>query len=153
MPLHGKGIVIDMKKTICLLLSALLLLACVGCNNKKDAEPELPKPANAPEVLAKWDEYDILASVPRYLGSGFFDNVYVGQEGMTVVSYVAVPAEEFESYAMAMGNYGFVLEDDSSIWVTQGITGVPIFKKGSLKLTLVWNMNGTLDIGVSRIAD
>lgn len=142
-----------MKKALCAILAALILAALAGCAKKTDDKTELPKPANAPEVLAKWDEYDILASVPRYLGSGFFDNVYVGQDGMTVVSYVAVPAEEFESYAIAMGNYGFVLEDDSSIWVTQGITGVPIFKKGSLKLTLVWNMNGTLDIGVSRIAD
>ena len=141
-----------MKKALCAILAALILAALAGCAKKTDDKTELPKPANDPEVLAKWDEYGILDPVPRYTGTGFFENVYEGKNGMTVVSYLAVPADDFETYALNMSNYGFTLDPESSIWMTEGISGVPIFKKGSVELTLVWNVNGTLDIGVSKAA-
>lgn len=141
-----------MKRFLCIILAALMLAAFAGCSNKKNEEQELPKFANDPEVLAKWDEYEILNNIPRYTGSGLFDNIYVGEAGMTVVSFLGVSAEDFEAYAKNMSAYGFKLDEGSSIWVTEGITGVPIFKKGSTELTLVWNMNGSLDIGVKQTA-
>lgn len=103
--------------------------------------------ANDPEVLAKWDEYDRLDGIPRFTLNGVFENIYESNE-MTVVSFLGVSQNDFEAYTQVLTSDGFRLRDDSSIWITEGMSGVPVFEKGSITLTLVWSMNGSLDISV-----
>ena len=140
----------QMKKIVLTAL-ALLLSAFVlaGCSHSYDpGEDALPKKASDPEVLKQWDGYEKLAGIPRYTAGGFFDNIYVGEDGMTVVSFKAVSDDEFEAYANSFLAEGFKLAEGSSIWVSKGMSGVPQFEKGSVNVTLVWSMSGDLDVGV-----
>jgi hypothetical protein len=123
-----------------------------GCIKPGDeGEDELPKPANDPEVVARWDEFEILSGLPRYAYSGVHDDFYTGDDGTVVVSFVGVSAEDFIRYTDELSAAGFALKDNSSIWITENMSGVPIFVKGDREVTLVWNLNLTLDISVSRI--
>ncbi len=131
-----------------MLVTALMAFAFAGCGSSyKPGTDDLPKSASDPEVVKKWDEYSKLDGLPRYTGAGIFDNIYVGEDGMVVVSFKAVSADDFESYAQSYLSNGFELEEGSSIWVTNGMSGVPQFKKGNASVTLVWTMNGDLDVG------
>ena len=142
-----------MKKRTAFLLAALILAfaAFGGCIKPGDeGETELPKPANDPEVIARWDEFEILAGLPRYAYSGVHDDFYTGADGSVVVSFVGVPAEDFVYYTNDLTDAGFKLKDNSSIWITENMSGVPVFVKGDIEVTLVWNINLTLDISVSH---
>ena len=135
-----------MKRAIILVLAALLLLPLTACRSDNTPADELPKMASDPEVLARWDEYSMLDGVPRYKLTGILDNFYEGQDGSVVVSFFGVSDEDFESYCADILASGYRLKEGSSIWYTTGMSGVPQFEKGSRSLTLVWSMNGSLDI-------
>lgn len=139
-----------MKRFVSVILVLLLSACCfAGCSSKySPPEDALPKEASDPEVLNKWDGYDKLNGIPRFTGKGFFDDIYTGNDGMVVVSYKGVSADDFEEYANSYLSEGFKLSEGSAIWVSYGISGVPQFKKGNVNVTLVWSMNGGLDIGV-----
>lgn len=126
-----------------LLAAAMLFCACGGKNGGTD---ELPKMASDPELIKMWDGYSMLDGVPRYKLSGIFDNFYEGEDGSVVVSFFGVSADDYVAYCNEVMASGYRLRSGSSIWVTEGMTGVPVFEKGSRGLTLVWNMNGGLDI-------
>lgn len=143
-----------MNKRVIFLLAALMLAfaAFGGCIKPGDeGEDELPKPANDPEVVARWDEFEILSGLPRYAYSGVHDDFYTGKDGTVVVSFVGVSAEDFVSYTNDLKTAGFTLKDNSSIWITENMSGVPVFTKGKVEVTLVWNINLTLDISVSPV--
>ncbi|MBO6061897.1 MAG: hypothetical protein J6P98_07275 [Clostridia bacterium] len=135
-----------MKRSIILFLAVLLLLPLAACKSDNNHTYELPKAANDPEVLARWDEYPMLDGVPRYKLSGILEDFYKGPDGSVVVSFLGVSDADFESYCTEVLASGYRLKDGSSIWYTTGMSGVPQFEKGSRSLTLVWSMNGSLDI-------
>lgn len=139
-----------MKRIIVILLSVLLIaFAAAGCGGGYKS-PDTPIEAGDPEALLRWDEHAILAGVPRYSHNGIFQDIYNGDSGMTVVSILGVSEEDFVAYTDELQAQGYKLAEGSSIWTTQGMSGVPIFEKGNKTVTLVWLMNGSLDIGVEE---
>ncbi|MBQ1817975.1 MAG: hypothetical protein II124_05005 [Clostridia bacterium] len=126
-------------------LAVAALMTC-GCTGSKKQPDELPKMASDPELLKMWDAYSMLDGVPRYSLGGIFDNFYTGEDGSVVVSFFGVSADDYEAYCAEVLASGYRLKEGSDIWVNQGMSGVPIFYKGTKGLTLIWNMNGNLDI-------
>lgn len=140
-----------MKKILCALIALLMIAAAFGCTGNNSGTDELPKLADDPEVLKKWDDHDMLDGLPRYARNGIFENIYVGADGSVVVSYVGVSSEDFVAYTDELIGAGCRLQEGSSIWLTEGMMGVPIFNRGNKEITLVWNMNNdSLDISVSN---
>ena len=128
---------------IMLMLLPLALLCACGGN-----DTEMPKQASDEEVLAMWDEYPVLAGVPRYSRAGILDNFYTGEDGNVVVSFFGVSAEDFIAYTDTLQNEGFVLMKDSSVWMNEGVSGVPSFSRDGKTVSLIWYMNGGLDVSV-----
>ncbi len=128
-----------------LMLVFFLLFTC-GCTAKENDPDPLPKMAADPELIKMWDDYSMLDGVPRYNRSGIFDNFYESENGTVVVSFFGVSAEDYEAYCADILASGYRLKEGSDIWVNQGMTGVPVFYKGTKGLTLVWSMNGNLDV-------
>ena len=140
-----------MKKTLYALVALMILLvSAAGCGKNNGGTQDLPLQADDPEVLAKWDDYRMLDGLPRYKYAGIFENIYVGADDTVVVSYVGVSSDNYIDYTNELIGAGCRLAEGSSIWLTEGMMGVPVFKWGSKEVTLVWSMNNdALDISVS----
>ena len=129
------------------LLLALLLQAFAACGGKQNNDPSpLPKMASDEEVVKMWDEYPALDGLPRFKEKCILDGFYPGEDGMVVASFLGVSAEAFEGYCASLTGSGYKLKEGSSIWLTEGITGMPQFEKGNRLITVVWSAQGTLDI-------
>ena len=148
--LSGRNTEADMKRPICILIllamiSCLLFCACGG--NGSDNKARF---ASDEDVIAEWDKYPMLDTVPRFTLSGVLDDFYINEE-RTVVSFLGVSQESYEAYVQQLMNEGFRLKENSSVWVTEGMTGVPEFTRNGQELILVWSANGTLDISAEAL--
>ena len=132
-----------MRKLLTIFLILLITCAFIaGCSENEESKARF---ASDPDVIAEWDDYPMLSGVPRFDSAGVFDGFYVNDE-RTVVSFLGVTKETYEAYTERLMSEGFRLKENSSVWVTEGITGVPEFTRNGQVLVLVWSANGTLDI-------
>ncbi len=134
-----------MKRTLSLLIAVLTLLSFIALSGCTKHEEEKTLFADDPEVLAKWDEYSVLSGIPRFTFNGVFDNIYSDEERV-VVSYLGVTESDYIEYTKLLQLNGFRLKENSAIWITEGLSGVPEFVRMNEKITLVWSINGGLDI-------
>lgn len=139
-----------MKRLICVLilfalLSCMLFCACGGSGSDNKV-----RFASDEDVIAEWDKYPMLENVPRYALTGVLDDFYLSDD-RTVVSFLGVSQESYEAYVQQLMNEGFRLKENSSVWVTEGMTGVPEFTRNGQELILVWSANGTLDISAEAL--
>ena len=132
-------------------LTAVFVLAIGGCGKEYTGFDESSLPANAADesVLAKWDEYEILKSVPRYKGGGIFDTIVNPSGDAVNVYYNATNAEDYLGYNAELSSAGFKLAPDSAVWTNEGTLGVPQYQRGDKMVTLVWSADGTLAICVA----
>ena len=139
------------KLTTALLIFLMLLTAALNCACGRK-EPEMPKLASDADVIAKWEEYAVLDGIPRYALGGIFDNFSPGEDGNVIVSFLGVSKDDFLAYTETLQAEGFRLKEDSSVWLNEGMSGTPTFVRNGRAVTLIWYMNGGLDINVG-IAD
>lgn len=144
-----------MKRFACLSLPLALLLILASlltaCAKKNNAPSELPKLASDEEVVKMWDEYKAFDGVPRFSKRCLLDGFYTAEDGAVIAAFLGVSPEDFEEYCGVLTASGFSLKEGSSVWMTQGLSGAPQFTKGSRNITVVWNMQGTLDISAELI--
>lgn len=138
-------------RTAIIVLLAISSAALVGCAKEYTGfdESALPKAAADEEVLAKWDGYPILKTVPRYAGGGLFDIIAEPSGEAVNVYYNGTSQSDFEYYNALLKQSGFKLKEGSDIWTSEGSLGVPQYVKGEIQVTLVWSIDGTLAICVA----
>lgn len=134
-----------MKRTLAFLISVLIMISFAAFSGCTKNETDIPLFADDPEVLAKWDEYSVLSGIPKFTLNGVFDGIYSDEERV-VVSYLGVTESDYIEYTKLLQSNGFKLKENSAIWITEGLSGVPEFIRMNEKVTLVWSINGGLDI-------
>ena len=137
-----------MKKAISIFAVIILIVSCfTGCFGTESNE--MPLDASDLEVLLRWDDYPLLDSVPRYRDNGIFDGMYEGRNSDIVISYRAVTSDAYERYVDELMACGFVLKENSEIWLSEGVSAVPQFTNGEISAAIVWSVTGSMDISVS----
>ena len=136
-----------MKRTLLLLSAMLLFASCalfLGCAGDTAGDDQ-PLLASQPEASALWDAHPLLDGLPRYSMGGLMNGV-TDEDGKTVVSIVGVSAEEYEAYANILLANGLRLQKDSDIWLSEGITGIPVFTFGGRTVSIIWSFTGSLEL-------